>query len=126
MGYSPWGLKESDTTELLNFRFQTLVNGITHIPEGCELKQESAPTFSLEAGESFLLLLLSRISRVRLPATPRTVAHQAPPSMGFSRQEYWSGVPLPSPGDLSYPGIEPSSPRLEAHALTSEPPAQIE
>ena len=42
-------------------------------------------------------------------ATPRTVAHQAPLSMGFSRQEYWSGLPLPSPGDLSDPGIEPAS-----------------
>ena len=44
-----------------------------------------------------LLLLLSRFSRVRLLATPWTAAHQAPPSMGFSKQEYWSGVPLPSP-----------------------------
>ena len=44
-----------------------------------------------------LLLLLSRFSRVRLCATPETAAHQAPPSMGFSRQEYWSGLPLPSP-----------------------------
>ena len=44
-----------------------------------------------------LLLLLSHFSRVRLCATPYTAAHQAPPSMGFSRQEYWSGVPLPSP-----------------------------
>ena len=46
---------------------------------------------------SLLLLLLSRFSRVRLCATPETAAYQAPPSMGFSRQEYWSGVPLPSP-----------------------------
>ena len=46
---------------------------------------------------TLLLLLLSRFSRVRLFATPWTAAHQAPPSMGFSRQEYWSGVPLPSP-----------------------------
>ena len=44
-----------------------------------------------------LLLLLSRFSHVRLPATPWTAAYQAPPSTGFSRQEYWSGVPLPSP-----------------------------
>ena len=44
-----------------------------------------------------LLLLLSRFSRVRLCATPLMAAHQVPPSMGFSRQEYWSGVPLPSP-----------------------------
>ena len=44
-----------------------------------------------------LLLLLSRFSRVRLCATPEMAAHQAPPSLGFSRQEYWSGMPLPSP-----------------------------
>ena len=55
-------------------------------------------------------------------ATPQTVAHQAPLSMGFSRQEYWSGVPLPSPGDLPDPGIEPRSPSLQADTLTSEPP----
>ena len=46
---------------------------------------------------TLLLLLLSRFSRVRICATPQTAAHQAPLSMGFSRQEYWSGVPLPSP-----------------------------
>ena len=61
------------------------------------------------------------LSRVRLFATPWTVAYQAPPSMGFSRQEYWSGLPFPSPGDLPNPGIEPRSPTLEADALTSEP-----
>ena len=54
-------------------------------------------------------------------ATPWTVAHQAPPSMGFSRQEYWSGLPFPSPGDLPNPGIEPRSPALQAEALSSEP-----
>ena len=47
------------------------------------------------------------LSRVRLFVTPWTVAYQAPPSMGFSRQEYWSGLPFPSPGDLPDPGIEP-------------------
>ena len=57
-------------------------------------------------------------------ATPWTVAHQAPPSMGFSRQEYWSGLPFPSPGDLPDPGIEPRSPTLQADALTSEPPGK--
>ena len=46
--------------------------------------------------------------------TPRAVARQAPRSMGLSRQEYWSGVPFPSPGDLPYPGIEPRSPALWA------------
>ena len=53
---------------------------------------------------------------------PWTVAHQAPPSTGFSRQEYWSGLPFPSPGDLPDPGIEPRSPTLQADALTSAPP----
>ena len=62
------------------------------------------------------------LSLVQLFATPWTVAYQASPSMGFSRQEYWSAVPLPSPGDLPNPGIKPGSPALEADALTSEPP----
>ena len=51
-----------------------------------------------------------------------TVAYQAPPSMGLSRQEYWSGLPFPSPVDLPHPGIKPRSPTLEEDALTSEPP----
>ena len=51
-------------------------------------------------------------NRVCLFATPWTVAHQAPRSMGFSRHEYWSGLPFPSPGDLPYAGIEPGSPAL--------------
>ena len=54
-------------------------------------------------------------------ATPWTVAYQAPPSMGFSRQEYWSGLPLPSAGDLPSPEIEPGSPALQADSLPSEP-----
>ena len=66
------------------------------------------------------------LSCVRLFATPWTVAYQASLSMGFSRQEYWSGLPLPSPGDVPDPGIEPGSPALEADALTSEPPGKQE
>ena len=65
---------------------------------------------------------MKSLSRVRLFATLWTVAYQASPSMGFSRQEYWSGLPFPSPGDLPDSGIEPGSPALEADALTSEPP----
>ena len=51
----------------------------------------------LSINNQLLLLLLSHVSRVRLCETPQTAAHQAPPSLGFSRQECWSGVPLPSP-----------------------------
>ena len=65
------------------------------------------------------------LSRVRLFATPWTVIYQAPPSMGFSRQEYWSGLPFPSLGDLPDPGIEPGSPALQADALTSESPGKL-
>ena len=64
------------------------------------------------------------LSRVRLFVTPWTVAYQASLSMGFSRQEYRSGLPLPSPGDLSDPGIEPRSPAPQADALPSEPPGK--
>ena len=53
-------------------------------------------------------------------ATLWIVAHQAPLSMGFSRQEYWSGLPFPSPGNLPYPGIEPGSPVLQADSLLTE------
>ena len=60
------------------------------------------------------------LSRVQLFATPWTVAYQAPPSMGFSRQEYRSGLPSPSPGDLPDPGIESWSPAFQADTLTSE------
>ena len=63
-------------------------------------------------------------SRIWLFVTPWTVGYQAPLSMGFSRQEYWSGLPFPSPGDLPDPGIEPRSPAFQADALTSEPPGK--
>ena len=64
------------------------------------------------------------LSRVRLFGTPWTLAHQAPPSMEFSRQEYWSGLPFSSPDDLPDPGIKPRSPALQADALPSEPPGK--
>ena len=65
------------------------------------------------------------LSRVQLFVTPWTVAYQAPASLGFSKQEYWSGLPFPSPGDLPDPGIEPESPTFYADALLSEPPGKI-
>ena len=56
--------------------------------------------------------------------TPWTIARQAPQSVKFSRQEYWNGLPFPSPGDLPDPGVEPRSPTLQADALPSEPPGK--
>ena len=64
------------------------------------------------------------LSRVWLFATLWTVAHQTPLSMRFSRQEYWSGFPCPSPGDLPEPGIKPESPALQTDFLPSEPPGK--
>ena len=80
---------------------------------------KSLPAMQQKASEK-----VKSLSRVWLFATPWTVAYQAPPSMGFSRQEYWSGLPFPSPGDLPDPGIEPGSPAFQADALASEPPGK--
>ena len=65
--------------------------------------------------------MLSRFSCAQLFANPWTIAYQAPLSMEFSRQDYWSGLPSPSPGDLSDPGMEPASPALPADSFTTEP-----
>ena len=64
------------------------------------------------------------LSHVCLSVTPWTVARQAPLSMGFSRQEYWSGLPFPSPSDLPHPGIKPVSPALQVDSLPTEPTCQ--
>ena len=74
---------------------------------------------------SGLFMKVKSFSSVQLFVTPWTVAYQASPSMGFSRQEYQSGLPFPSPGDLPDPGIKPGSPELQADALPSEPPLQF-
>ena len=61
---------------------------------------------------------MKSLSRVRLFATPWTIAYQVPPSMEFSKQEYWNGLPFPSSEDLPNPAIEPRSPALQADAYT--------
>ena len=71
--------------------------------------------------------MLSHFSHVQLFATPWTIAHKAPLSMGFSKQEYWSGFPCRPPGDLPDPGIEPlslTSPALAGGLLTTETPGK--
>ena len=72
-----------------------------------------------------LKVKVKSLSCVQLFATPWTVAYQAPPSVGFSRQEYWSGLPFPSPVNLPNPGIKPRSPALQADTLPSEPKGKL-
>ena len=125
---SPWGCKESDMTEQLNWTELRDVGGSkpdhryklksVFTSEVCGRSVGFKDMYLLDqdrlhqwlskcdswvaalTSPGNLLLLLSGFSCVRLLATPWTVAHQAPPYMGFSRQEYWSGVPLPSPGNF--------------------------
>ena len=73
---------------------------------------------------TILLIKVKSLSRFQPSVTPWTVAYQAPLSMDLSRQEYWSGLPFPSPRDLPDPGIKPRSPALQADALPSEPPGK--
>ena len=74
--------------------------------------------FSTELELKYGKVKVKSLSHVQLFATPWTVAFQAPLSMGFSRQEHWSGLPSPSPGDLPGPGIEPQSSVLQADSFT--------
>ena len=67
---------------------------------------------------------MKSLSGVQLFVTPWTIVYWAPPFLGFSSQEYWSGLPFPSPGDLPNPGIEPRSPELQADALLPKPPGK--
>ena len=113
----------------MGFPRQEYWNGLPFLSPG------ALPDPEIEPGSLVLQADLYHLSDQRRPtdrvkwsrsvlsdsATPWTAAHQAPPSMGFSRQEYWSGVPLPSPGDLLDPGIEHASPSLQADTLPSEP-----
>ena len=74
------------------------------------------------AGKVRKKVKVKSLSHVRLFAIPWSVVYQASLSMGFSRQEYWNGLPFPSLGNLPDPGIDPRSPALQADALPSEPP----
>ena len=74
---------------------------------------------------SEIVVLCLLLNCVSLFATPWTVAHQALLSRGFSRQEYWSDFPFPSPRDIPDPGIKPGYPTLQAGSLPSEPPGKL-
>ena len=86
----------------------------------------SGDCFGLSRPESAVKVLVAQLYPVLFDpnATPWTVAHQSPVSMGFSRQEYWNGLPCPPQGDLPNPGIELRSPALQVDSLLSEPPGK--
>ena len=118
--YSPWHSPGQNTgvgsCSLLQgiYPTQELNPGLLHHRQVYHLSRQSSPNHPIAKS----------LNRIRLFATPWTVTYEAPLSMGFSRQEYWSGLPFPSPGDLPDPGIELGSPALQADALTSEPPGK--
>ena len=121
-GYSPQGLKKLNTTEWLNTCTHSRCCGTQSAPSPARTCQgkitgtgDPWDVLNSEVKQSKVKLL----SRVWLFANPWTVAYQDSLSMGFSRQEYWSGLPFPPPGDLPDPGIEPRSP-----ALPPEPPGK--
>ena len=94
-----------------------VLTSVAHIQRIKDI-QENYHSFCTRKGK------VKSLSYVWLFVTPWTVAYQAPPSMGFTRQECWSGLPFPSPGDLPNPGIKSWSPVLQADALPSEPPGK--
>ena len=92
--------------------------GLIDIYHHTQTKQQG---FTVQHREIYSISCESKVkseSKVRLFETPWTVACEVPPSMEFSRQEYWSGLPFPSPGDLPDPGIEPGSPALQTDDFT--------
>ena len=98
-----------------SYHFEIRCDHVTHAGQSCGNRSDTA----FQGGKKVKVKLLSR---VQLFTILWTVAYQAPLSMGFSRQEYWSGLPFPSPGDLPNPGIEAESCSLQADSLLSELP----
>ena len=84
------------------------------------VRSQTAPCLLRAGFRDVCVCVCELVSRVRLFVTPWTVAHQTPLSIEFSRQEYWSGLPFPFPGDLPNPGMEPPSPALQADTLPFE------
>ena len=114
MGYNPKGCKEADRTGR--------VSGPLCIPYTSMQCVHRSRNIILYLGNFISQSKVKSLSRVQLFVTPWTVAYQVPPSKGFSRQEYLSGLPFPPPGDLPDPGIEPVSPALQTDSLPSELP----
>ena len=111
--YSPWGHRESDTTEQLSLSNSAAYTYYT-FPHVSDIIWYLSFSAWLTLPSMMKWSEVKSLSRVWFFATPWTVTRQAPPSKGFSRQDYWSGLPFPSPGDLPDPGSEPRSPELQA------------
>ena len=90
-------------------------------PMSPDRKKDSSPLSHLESLQNDCAVLCLVAQSCPTLCTPWTEAHQAPLSMGFSRQEYWSGLSCPPPGDMPNPGVKPRSPALQADSLPSEP-----
>ena len=115
-----WNLKRNDTNELI-YKRENRHADLREQTYGCQ-EEQCGEGIAREFGMDVCVCILSHLSRVRLCVTPWTEARQAPLSMGFSRQEYWSGLPIPPPGDLPDPGIEPTSlisPALAGRSFTT-------
>ena len=111
------GVEETvNKLDLLISAVHTLFSGRTHVMRALAI---SNPGF--KGHETCLCVSHSVFSVVPDSVTPWAVAYQAPLSMEFSRQEYWSGLSFPNPGDFHNPGIEPGSPALQEDCLPSEP-----
>ena len=120
-------ISESDTNERLTLSLSSVIKATASATPGDKEDKLNLSMFRslLFMTYNYNIVKVKLLSRVRLFETPWTVAYQAPPSMGLSRQEYWSGLLFLSPGDLPDPGIKPRSPAFQADTLTSEPPGKL-
>ena len=120
---SPWGCKESDNSEQLNWTEGMCSTAATWLAYVC--KRKECFSWSLCCSNWLHVKESVRCSVMSDSLRPHGLkAHQAPLSMDFSRQEYWSGLPFTSPGNLPNPGIKPGSLALQADSLPSEPPGK--
>ena len=116
-------LVATSAINLMNFQWGMELQGTSFSKwghSGYPLKKKKA-RLQISSFQKFLEWWWKSLSHVQLSVTPWAVACQVPLSMEFSRQEYWSGLPFPSPGYLPNPGIKPRSPSLQADPLQSEP-----
>ena len=122
VGCRPWGHEESDTTERLHFHFSLSCIGEGNgNPLQCSFPENPRDRGAWWATIYGVAQSRTRLKRLSSSSSSRTVAHQALLSMEFPRQEYWSGLPCPPPGDLSNPRMEPASPATPALQADSLP-----